>query len=262
MDNIRNWLQKYGLIILGAVIGFVLGWALGAGLGEGFFVGILLVITGAIIGFVVEWYIDEAHRKNPDQIQISVTATAPEGSTTQPASEASILASLLEDREADLSELREKLATTELELAQCQMGQQALQEELTTAIAETVDPSIELAEPHTPDTSFHDALQERLETTQKELAEYRVRFEKVFAELQQLRELKEEAGELIDDLTEIKGIGKVYQQKLYNIGIKTYRKLSQADPEDLRRKLEVGPWQSANVASWVTQALEWVHRLT
>lgn len=57
-----------------------------------------------------------------------------------------------------------------------------------------------------------------------------------------------------DDLEPIKGIGKVFEQRLYDAGIRTYARLAAATPEELARicgsNLPVKP----DFASWIEQA--------
>jgi predicted flap endonuclease-1-like 5' DNA nuclease len=63
-----------------------------------------------------------------------------------------------------------------------------------------------------------------------------------------------------DDLTVIKGIGSVYQWKLRDAGFSTLKQLSTADPDKLRRMLDVKNWQRVNVESWIEQARDWAQR--
>jgi predicted flap endonuclease-1-like 5' DNA nuclease len=63
-----------------------------------------------------------------------------------------------------------------------------------------------------------------------------------------------------DDLTVIKGIGPVYQWKLRDTGFNTYQQLATADPDQLRRMLDVKNWQRVNVESWIEQARDWAQR--
>lgn len=65
-----------------------------------------------------------------------------------------------------------------------------------------------------------------------------------------------------DDLTVIKGIGTVYQWKLRDAGFNTYRQLSEANPDQLRRMLGVKNWQRVNVEAWIDQARDWMQRGT
>ncbi len=67
---------------------------------------------------------------------------------------------------------------------------------------------------------------------------------------------KEAPGEnKADDLTVIRGIGIVTQNRLYKAGIKTYAALVGARPEELREVLgDVA--RGAKIERWITQARE------
>ncbi len=60
-----------------------------------------------------------------------------------------------------------------------------------------------------------------------------------------------------DDLTVIKGIGAVYQRKLRDLGVGSYKQLAAADPERLRRLLDIKHWQKVDIESWIEQARDW-----
>lgn len=63
-----------------------------------------------------------------------------------------------------------------------------------------------------------------------------------------------------DDLTVIKGIGSVYQWKLRDAGFNTYRQLATANPDQLRRMLDIKNWQRVDIESWIEQARDWTQR--
>ncbi len=63
-----------------------------------------------------------------------------------------------------------------------------------------------------------------------------------------------------DDLTVIKGIGSVYQWKLRDTGFNTYRQLAKANPDQLRRMLDIKNWQRVDIESWIEQARDWAQR--
>jgi predicted flap endonuclease-1-like 5' DNA nuclease len=65
-----------------------------------------------------------------------------------------------------------------------------------------------------------------------------------------------------DDLTIIKGIGPVYQWKLRDAGFNTYKQLAHADPDQLRRMLDIKSWQRVNVEHWIEQARDWAQKDT
>jgi predicted flap endonuclease-1-like 5' DNA nuclease len=63
-----------------------------------------------------------------------------------------------------------------------------------------------------------------------------------------------------DDLTVIKGIGPVYQWKLRDAGCNSYKQLASADPDQLRRMLDIKNWQRVNIEAWIGQARDWAQR--
>ena len=63
-----------------------------------------------------------------------------------------------------------------------------------------------------------------------------------------------------DDMTVIKGIGPVYQWKLRDAGVNTYAQLAAADPDQLRRMLDVKEWQRVDIESWIAQTRDWAQR--
>jgi predicted flap endonuclease-1-like 5' DNA nuclease len=63
-----------------------------------------------------------------------------------------------------------------------------------------------------------------------------------------------------DDMTVVKGIGPVYQWKLRDAGVNTYAQLAAADPDQLRRMLDIKDWQRVNIESWIEQARDWAQR--
>jgi predicted flap endonuclease-1-like 5' DNA nuclease len=57
-----------------------------------------------------------------------------------------------------------------------------------------------------------------------------------------------------DDLTAIRGIGRIYQWKLRDGGISSYAHLANTTPERLREILEVPTWRKFEPESWIEQA--------
>ncbi len=57
-----------------------------------------------------------------------------------------------------------------------------------------------------------------------------------------------------DDLTVIKGIGRIYQWKLRDAGYSTYAQVAKADAQKLREALEIKAWQRTDPQSWIEQA--------
>ena len=68
-------------------------------------------------------------------------------------------------------------------------------------------------------------------------------------------------GEAPDDFARIKGIGKIYEQRLYDAGIRTYRALAASTVEDLAAIL--GPQVfHPQIKQWITQAQAFVNQQT
>ncbi len=61
-------------------------------------------------------------------------------------------------------------------------------------------------------------------------------------------------GETPDDFEPIHGIGKVFEQRLYDAGIRTYRALANTTPEQLAEFCKARPPQRPDYASWIRQA--------
>jgi len=212
------------LIILGLAIGFIIAWAFGVlsgGVSAGLVIGLLLLVAGAIVGFVSEWLIDEAYRKNRElQRQLREL-----GSATPPVIELS--------------------TPNQLPLLQ--------QEDVS--VAHRLSPG---EQNHVlASETFTNFLRQRDE----ELREMRQQLAATDAQIDTLRhefELYQRTHP--DNLRVIKGIGPVYQWKLRDAGINTYKQLALADPDQIRRLLDVKKWQRVNTEAWVEQARDWAQR--
>ena len=67
------------------------------------------------------------------------------------------------------------------------------------------------------------------------------------------RDTEKTEGNLSDDLTAIQGIGIAIQNRLNTSGIKSYARLAQASPEDLRAALGERA-SGAKVEDWIAEA--------
>jgi len=61
-----------------------------------------------------------------------------------------------------------------------------------------------------------------------------------------------------DNLTVIKGIGPVYQRKLRDLGINSFKQLAEANPDKLRRQLDIKDWQKVDLNDWIIQSRDWL----
>jgi predicted flap endonuclease-1-like 5' DNA nuclease len=113
----------------------------------------------------------------------------------------------------------------------------------------------------TDDASASETLADFLRQRDDEISALRDQLSAADAQLDALREEAEAYQRTHpDDLTAIKGIGPVYQWKLRDAGFNTHKQLAAADPDQLRRMLDIKNWQRVNVESWIEQARDWAQR--
>jgi predicted flap endonuclease-1-like 5' DNA nuclease len=94
-----------------------------------------------------------------------------------------------------------------------------------------------------------------LEKRDVEIHELQARIEAKEAQLDDLQARFEEYVQTHpDDLTGIKGIGRIYQWKLRDGGINSYEQLAQTTPERIREILDVPNWRRIEPESWIEQA--------
>lgn len=98
--------------------------------------------------------------------------------------------------------------------------------------------------------TFREFLDEREEvrSLRAELKEQETRYEELEARFEAYMATHP------DDLTAIKGIGRIYQWKLRDGGISTYQQLAASTPERIREILDVPAWRKVNPESWIEQA--------
>jgi predicted flap endonuclease-1-like 5' DNA nuclease len=185
-------------------------------------VGIPLFIAGAVIGFIAEWYIDESYRKNRE------------------------LQRLLHEREVTLAAPVIQVAAPE---------RLSLPEQRASAPVQRllgVEPG--------HDTGA-ETLASFLRQRDEDLREVRQQVAATNAQIDSLRtEFEAYQRTHPDNLMVIKGIGPVYQWKLRDAGFNTFKQLAAANPDQLRRMLDVKKWQRVNFESWIEQARDWAQR--
>lgn len=212
------------LLLLGLAIGFVVAWAVGifsAGISTGLFIGLMLIIAGAIVGFVSEWLIDEAYRKNRELQR----------------------------------QLREAVPASPPVIQIAMPDRLPLDEPAGTPATYRLSPGVQ------SHNSAADTLTDFLRQRDEELREIRRQMTSTDTEMEALRkEFDSYQRSHPDNLTVIKGIGPVYQWKLRDVGINTFKQLANADPDHVRRLLDIKKWQRVNIEAWVEQARDWAQR--
>lgn len=211
------------LLLLGLAIGFIIAWALGifsAGISAGLVIGLLLLIAGAIVGFISEWWIDEAYRKN--------------------------------------RELQRQLR--EVGLVNPPVIQLSMPERLPLGEQETAA-ALRLNSGGSNNNSPSELLTDFLRQRDEELREVRRQLVTTDVQIDSLRkEFEAYQRTHPDNLMVIKGIGPIFQWKLRDAGINTFKQLASADPVEIRRLLSIKKWQRVNIESWVEQARDWAQR--
>ena len=94
-----------------------------------------------------------------------------------------------------------------------------------------------------------------LKEKEEEIQNLRAELEAGEARLSSLRAaLDKHVEHHSDDLTAIKGIGRVYQQKLHDAGINSYSQLAQMTPERIREIIDAPAWRKLEPEKWIEQA--------
>lgn len=112
-----------------------------------------------------------------------------------------------------------------------------------------------------------DEIEAYLQQRDEEVKQLRRELNETTAELNALRQreldrLVIEETEYIheDDLTDIKGIGDVYEERLREAGYYTFGHLAEAEVEELKSALDIPDWRTPNLQSWIDQAREFVEQ--
>jgi predicted flap endonuclease-1-like 5' DNA nuclease len=123
----------------------------------------------------------------------------------------------------------------------------------------TLAPGVSSGDPD--DASASETLADFLRQRDDEIHELREQVSAADAQVDALRdEFESYQRTHPDDLTVIKGVGPVYQWKLRDAGFNTHKQLAAADPDQLRRMLDIKTWQRVNIESWIEQARDWAQR--
>jgi len=99
--------------------------------------------------------------------------------------------------------------------------------------------------------TFREFLAEREEevrTLRAEMEEQETRYEELAARFEAYMATHP------DELTAIKGIGRIYQWKLRDGGISTYQQLATTTPERIREIIAAPAWRKLDPESWIEQA--------
>jgi len=239
-------------IILGIVIGYLIGLNT-PGMSDRAFL-LAGLAFGVVLGFLFDWIVEELARRNNDlarqlddlrlgqaslettqvervqiervqQLQPPPPAALSAGSGADSEIAARTLAEFLHERDDELKSLRDQLDEA--------------QEKIQTVRTES---SVQVQ-------THREEAQLQLQAARDEAA-------------QQVQILREEFDAYVqthpDNLTTLKGVGPVFQRKLRDMGINSFKQLANADPEKLRRMLDIKPWQKVDIEYWIAQSKDWM----
>lgn len=126
-------------------------------------------------------------------------------------------------------------------------------EERTSTFAAPVAPTV--VEPSQADKELTATMRDLLEKREKEVTALRGEMAKQEARHDDLESRFERyMATHPDELTAIRGIGRIYQWKLRDGGISSYAHLANSTPERLREILEVPAWRKFEPEAWIEQA--------
>ena len=120
---------------------------------------------------------------------------------------------------------------------------------ITSTVAERFDTNIKANERLTATLrEFLNKREAEFNTVRQELERQKVQYDDLGRQFEQYMATHP------DDLTAIRGIGRIYQWKLRDAGISSYEQLTNTTPERLREILEVPAWRKFEPESWIEQA--------
>ncbi|MBN1934874.1 MAG: hypothetical protein JW934_09425 [Anaerolineae bacterium] len=117
------------------------------------------------------------------------------------------------------------------------------------------EPREALAAPDPRIAELIDLVKDALADRQKDIDDLLDRLAQKDTQIDQVQaEFARYAAKHPDDLTAIKGVGRVYQSRLRDAGINTFAELAASTPERIRTLLQAKPWQKISLESWIEQA--------
>lgn len=214
-----------------AILGYVLGTLFGLGSVQGRAFLLAALAFGIVLGMLFDWLVEEAARRNRE------------------------LMSQLERRALETPQIERIL----IERLQRQISAPSPPASLPASASGSQGQEIAaqtLAEfLHQRDSDLK-ALREEINDMHQQMQTVR---NKTDQEIQAVRaEFDAYVQTHPDNLTVIKGIGPVYQRKLHDLGINSFKQLAEADPDKLRRQLDIKNWQKVNIEDWIAQSRDWL----
>jgi predicted flap endonuclease-1-like 5' DNA nuclease len=252
-------LVSLAILVVGFLAGLVVG-GVGPALGSFALFSVPLLVAGFCVAWVVEWIIDNQRRRLREERHRQVLAQATRSDGVH--AEVSRAAQAVEDVRAEQARLAQTVGETLLErqrLAQMVSDALAERQQLANVVNEALAERQRLAEAIEEVLADREhlgqAVDRALAERDREIGGLRSDLDVQQARYDQLKAVFEDYVDAHpDDLTQIKGIGSAYQDRLRSAGYRTYARLAQADVQELRRALEIKMGRAIDLQSWIDQA--------
>lgn len=214
-----------------AILGYVLGTLFGLGNVQGRAFLLATLAFGIVLGMLFDWLVEEAARRN--------------------------------------RELMSQLESRALEMPQIERTPIERLQQLIPVLSPSASLPASAASPQSQEIAAQ-TLAEFLRQRDSDLKALREEINEMHQQMQTVRSKANEEIQVLraefdayvqthpDTLTVIKGIGPVYQRKLRDLGINSFKQLAEADPDKLRRQLDIKNWQKVDIENWIAQSRDWL----
>ena len=187
---------------------------------------ILLLLIGGLIAWIVEWFLDRQHwQAHRQRLVTTRDLVALKESIRSLESQVQALSEVVKSR-IPAPDMRSELAAKDAEIRQLREQLERLQ----ATRAESQERALKAAT---------EELREQLQARDREIAE-----------------LKQQLATAGDDLTRIRGIGKVYAQALKRAGVRSFEDLARLSPKQVKELISDHATGRVNVEEWIAQARE------
>jgi predicted flap endonuclease-1-like 5' DNA nuclease len=252
-------LVSLAILVVGFLAGLVVG-GVGPALGSFALFSIPLLVAGFCVAWVVEWIIDNQYRRMREEKHRQILAQATGSDDVY--AEVSRVALAVEDVRAGQTQLAQTVSETLSErqrlanvVSDAMAERQQLANVVNEALAERQRLADAIEEVLADREHLGQAVDRALAERDRQIGDLRSDLDIQQARHDQLKAVFEDYVDTHpDDLTEIKGIGSAYQDRLRRAGYRTYARLAQADVQELRRALDIKMGQAIDLQNWIDQA--------
>ena len=241
----------------------------------------LALLLGILIGWVLEWLLEvwffrrrrlecqrrladvEARLRTRDEElrREKIKTRALEDQLAVSLAVAPAIIAAVEPPAVEVKVLQVEVLSPEEEVAAPEVQAELAEVEIAAPVIEAELPEVELAAPEVeaelPEVEIA-APEAEAELPEVEIAapEVELAAPEVQAELPEVVVAMPDGTAVADDFEPFKGIGPVFERRLYDAGICTYQALADATVEQLAAICKAPAWRTPDYANWITQAKE------